>query len=227
MPFLRLGEHAGKELLGNVAFQQPVPILAEHRRHPHPIIHSQADEPAEQQVVIQLLHQHPLASNRVQHLQQQRPQQLLRWDRRPPHPRIQAFEGCRKLHQRLIDHGPDGTKRMALGYPLLQRNVAEHRSLLPVVSTHLSTSRNTVIYRDPGVFQQLARRTMTASSLRGNRTSGLRREQSGPTAAARHIPYPAIRSHGQPLSSKTPPQQEPPIGFGPHRTCKGPNARSQ
>src|SRR3954452_11227366 len=31
-----------------------------------------------------------------------------------------------------------------------------------------------------------------------------------------------IRSHGQPWTYA---QQEPPLGFGPHRTCKGPNAR--
>ena len=37
-------------------------------------------EPPEQQVVIELFHQQPLASHRVQHLQQQRPQQLLRRD---------------------------------------------------------------------------------------------------------------------------------------------------
>jgi hypothetical protein len=31
------------------------------------------DEPAEQQVVFELLHQHPLTADRVEHLQQERP----------------------------------------------------------------------------------------------------------------------------------------------------------
>jgi len=39
-----------------------------------------------------------------------------------------------------IDHGPEWPQRMILRHPLLQRNVAEHRPLAPVVSTHLFAS---------------------------------------------------------------------------------------
>ena len=83
---------AGRTAPRTSAVQQPVPILGEHRRVPDRVIHVQADKPAEQQVVVQLLHQHPLAANRVQHLQQQGPQQLLRRNRRPPDRRVHARE---------------------------------------------------------------------------------------------------------------------------------------
>jgi hypothetical protein len=62
----RLIEHLHEELLRDVALQQPVPILAEHRRNPYWLVHVQPHEPAEQQIVFQLLHQHPLAANRME-----------------------------------------------------------------------------------------------------------------------------------------------------------------
>ena len=43
----------------------------------------QPDEPAKQQIVVELLHQLALRAHRVESLQQQRPQQLLRRDRGP------------------------------------------------------------------------------------------------------------------------------------------------
>ena len=63
-------------------------FLRERRRRPHRVVHRQADKPAEQQVVVQLLHQQPLAPHGVEHLQQQRAQQLLRRDRRPTRLRV-------------------------------------------------------------------------------------------------------------------------------------------
>ena len=48
-----------------------------------------ADEPPEQQVVVQLFHQHAFAANRVQHVQQKRPQKL----------RVQSVELRRQLFQ--------------------------------------------------------------------------------------------------------------------------------
>jgi hypothetical protein len=46
------------------------------------IVHVQAYEPAEQQTVVELLDQDPMAAHEVQHLKQQRPQEFLscyRW----------------------------------------------------------------------------------------------------------------------------------------------------
>ena len=64
----RLLQYLPEELLGYVAPQQPLPILAEHCWHPHRLVHVQPHEPAEQQIVLQLLHQLPLAPDRIQYL---------------------------------------------------------------------------------------------------------------------------------------------------------------
>jgi len=59
---------------------------------PDGVVHVQTHEPTEQQVIVELFHQQPLAAHRVQRLQQERSQQLLRRDRRPPGFRIQLEE---------------------------------------------------------------------------------------------------------------------------------------
>ena len=70
----------------DVAREQSVAVLAERRVVPHRIVHRQADKPTKQSVVGNLLHQHALAANRIQHLQQQRANQLLGRDARPAAP---------------------------------------------------------------------------------------------------------------------------------------------
>ena len=64
----RLSFDLFEERLGHFLIQQPIPILAVHGRVPHPVIDLQAYEPAEQQVVIELLHEQVLAADRVEHL---------------------------------------------------------------------------------------------------------------------------------------------------------------
>jgi hypothetical protein len=66
-----------QELVRHFRFQQPVAVVREHRRMPDLSIDRQADEPAEQQIVVDLLHQHPLGTHREERLQQRRPQQHL------------------------------------------------------------------------------------------------------------------------------------------------------
>jgi hypothetical protein len=77
----RLRQHAPEELLRYLLVQQPVPVLAEYRVIPHRFIQLQPHKPPEQQVVVHLFHQHPLAANRVEDLQQYCTQQSLRGDR--------------------------------------------------------------------------------------------------------------------------------------------------
>jgi hypothetical protein len=50
------------------------------------VLDGQADEPAEQQVVLDLLDELPLAAHAVEHLQQHRAHELLRRDARDGHP---------------------------------------------------------------------------------------------------------------------------------------------
>lgn len=54
---LGLRQHRSKELRRDVALQQPVAIFGEHRMVLGRVIDADADEPAEQKVVFQPLHQ--------------------------------------------------------------------------------------------------------------------------------------------------------------------------
>ena len=126
-------------MLSDLALQQPFPILGEHRRAEHLIVQLQAHEPAVEQVVVDLLDQLALAPDRVQHLQQQRPQQLLRRDRRSADPfGVDTIEALRQLLQRRVHQSPDRSKRMVLGNPGLQRYVAEDPTLERLRSSHIS-----------------------------------------------------------------------------------------
>src|SRR5579871_329891 len=52
---LRQVQNRDKELVRDIAIEQPIPVFAECRRVPHRIIDRHADEPTEQQVVVDLL----------------------------------------------------------------------------------------------------------------------------------------------------------------------------
>ena len=106
------------------------------RRRPDRVVHAEPHEPAKQQVVIQLLHQLPLAADRVQGLQQQGPQQLLRRNRRPAEVRVQRAEPRRDPLQGAVRDLADRRAADDPRHALLQRDVAEHRSWLLVGSTH-------------------------------------------------------------------------------------------
>src|SRR5512147_3322560 len=47
-------EHGGEELARDLAAQQPVSVLGEHADVPHLLVNAETDEPAEQQIVIEL-----------------------------------------------------------------------------------------------------------------------------------------------------------------------------
>lgn len=52
--------------------EQAIAVLGEDRWHPHGIVRREPDKPAVEQIVIQLLHELPLAANGVEDLQQAR-----------------------------------------------------------------------------------------------------------------------------------------------------------
>jgi hypothetical protein len=52
---LRQVQNAGHELTGNIAVQQTVPVSC-RKLIPDQVVHRQADEPAEQKIVLELLH---------------------------------------------------------------------------------------------------------------------------------------------------------------------------
>ena len=136
----RLREDGGEERLRDLAFEQAIAILREHGGDPHGVIDAEADEPAEQQIVVELLHELALAPHRVEHLKQERAEQLLRRDRRAAPVGVEGVEPRRERDQRAVDHRAHGTQRMVGGNALLQRDVAEHRHLLPLGAPHETRS---------------------------------------------------------------------------------------
>ncbi len=71
--FARMLHELGKELPRHVCFKQPIAVLREHRWNPHRLVHAETDEPAVEQVVVELLHQLPLRADGIERLQQKRP----------------------------------------------------------------------------------------------------------------------------------------------------------
>ena len=69
---LLMFEQLGHELLVHIAFLKTFPVLGEHGRVPDRIVRREANEPAKQQIVVELLHQLALGANRIEHLQNQR-----------------------------------------------------------------------------------------------------------------------------------------------------------
>ena len=133
---LGLAQHRLEELRGDLALQEPVAVLGEHRHVPDRRVHRQADEPAEQQVVVQLLHELALRAHRIESLQQQRPQQLLGRDRRPAVVGIELVEGWRQDAQRLVHQRLDRPQRVILGHPRLAAHIAEQALGPNVVTPH-------------------------------------------------------------------------------------------
>jgi hypothetical protein len=84
LPNLRVVEHGRQELSRDLALEQPVAVGRERGRVPDQIGDPEPDQPAEQKVIVQLLHQQPLRANRVERLQQQRPHQPLGRNRGRP-----------------------------------------------------------------------------------------------------------------------------------------------
>jgi hypothetical protein len=132
----RLGEDPIKERGGDVTLQQPVSILAEGRGRPNRVIHPEADKPAVQHAVVNLLHQEPLAAHGIERLNQQGPQQLLGRNRRPADSRVHLREPGRQRLEDLVRHATDRAQRMILTHALLGRQITEHATGLIVGSTH-------------------------------------------------------------------------------------------
>ena len=87
-----MSQHRRHELRCNLRIEQPISVLREHGHVPHRIIDPEPHEPAEQQIIVELLHQLPLGAHREERLQQRGAQELLRRDRRPPVRGIEAGE---------------------------------------------------------------------------------------------------------------------------------------
>ena len=119
------GQHRRHERRRDVAFQQPVAIFAEHRGHPDRIVHRKSDEPPEQEVVVELLHQLPLRADGVEGLQQQRAQQLLGRDRGAAVLGVEFGEPRVECGQGVVGQRADHAQRVGLGDPALRSDITE------------------------------------------------------------------------------------------------------
>jgi hypothetical protein len=126
-----------EKLRGDFRLQKPVTVLGERTRIPHGIVRVQAHKPLVKAVELHLLHQKPFRADRIKRLQQQRPQQPFRRDRRASFPRVKPLELRRQLQKRVVHNLSDQTQRMLRMYPALDINVAEKFFVLPVFSAHV------------------------------------------------------------------------------------------
>jgi hypothetical protein len=131
-----LAQHGGQEFGGDLALQQPVAVLCEARMVTHRIVDPDADEPAEQQIEFDPLHQLALRTHRIERQQQHRPQQLLRWNRRPPQAGIERRELARQCRQGGVRDLANRPQRMIRPNSVLQVYIAEKTAANFVVAAH-------------------------------------------------------------------------------------------
>jgi hypothetical protein len=120
----------------DVAPEQPVAVLGEHGHVPDRIVDPEPGEPAEQQVVVELLHQLALGADRIERLEQECPEQLLGRARRPADRRLQPGELRREIGERGIDQGQDAPARMISRDPGLAAHIREQAVRPEITTTH-------------------------------------------------------------------------------------------
>ena len=120
---LRMVQKLGHELGKHLAVLQPIAVLCESGRVPDRVVGRKPHEPAVQQIVVQLLHQLAFRADAVEHLKQQRAQQLLRRNRRTAFARVQLPQATVQLAQHIAHKYPDLPQRMIRRHPRLGRDV--------------------------------------------------------------------------------------------------------
>jgi hypothetical protein len=135
---LRSGHQLLQERPHDLVIEEPLAVFGEGGGMPDRIIRTEAHEPAEQQVVVQLLQQQPLRANPVERLQQRGQQELLRRHRGPAFCGIQLTEGGIEAIKGLIGQFPDPPERMTVRDPILNRHVGEQGAAALPLTSHLS-----------------------------------------------------------------------------------------
>jgi hypothetical protein len=103
------------DAIEQIAVLQSLAILRTGRRVSHHIVRRQSDEPAGQQIVVQLLHQLPCTPYTIKHVQQQHAQQLFRRDRRTPRRGIQYAKIVVEIAEDFAHQRAYGPVRMLVG----------------------------------------------------------------------------------------------------------------
>src|SRR5215475_10109283 len=132
---LRMLHERGQKLPCHVCFKQPIAVLREHCRNPYRLVHAETNEPAVEQVVVELLHQLPLRADGIERLQQERPQQSLRRDRRPAAVRVRPAKIAVERRQHLVHDRPHQPQRVFGWDALLKVNIGKQFTRRPLVQT--------------------------------------------------------------------------------------------
>jgi len=128
---------------------------------PHRLIQVRPHKPAKQNAVGDLFDQQPLAAYRIHHLQQLRPLQFLRWNRRPARRGIRRIKPFRQVPKRQACHGTNRLQRIVPPYSPFGRKVAEHVRLLMILPRrHIRRSVDFVGNPFRWVFPQPVRRDL-------------------------------------------------------------------
>lgn len=128
----------------DIVREHPVAVLVEHRAVPHGTVHRPADKSTKRHVVGDLLHRHALASNRIQHLRQQRTNQFLGRNARPAAFRV-ALVHARKCTDhtfaRVVQSDENRPQRMTGRHEVIELGRREHRFGVAVSAMHCSGVR--------------------------------------------------------------------------------------
>jgi len=149
-----------EETLRDLVVEQTVSVERERRVVPYRIIDVQPDEPAEQQVVVELLHEQPLAANAVDHLQQRSPEQSFGRDRGSTDLRVARLEHRVEVPEQPVDELAQGPDRVVLGHPVLDRDLSKHSKLLHVRTAHRRI-RSKSISSDHRTMRNFVRQTFS------------------------------------------------------------------
>lgn len=127
LPSTLSSERYAKELASDVVREKALAVLREDRRNEALLDHVHVHEPAEEQVVVELLAELTLASDRVESHQQRRLEQSLGRDGRSPDLGIHRAEHGRELAERGVRQLLDRPKRVVRWYPGFRRHEHQHR----------------------------------------------------------------------------------------------------
>jgi len=135
---MRIGtpHHRVEELAGHVVLQHALTVLGKAGAIKAGLDHVHAQEPAEQEVVLQLLTERLLAADRIQTDQQRGLQQPLGWDGWPTVLGVHGIQQRRQLRQRRIGHVLDSAQRVVKRNPRLHVDKREHAHLRVLSSAH-------------------------------------------------------------------------------------------
>jgi hypothetical protein len=122
---VRMMQQRFHEASEQIAVLQSLTILRQRRRIPHRVVRRTPDEPAGQQMVVQLLHQVPLTPYAVAYWQEQRAQQLFGRDRWTPRRGIQCADIAVQLTEHLAHQLASSPERVSCRDPLFRREIRQ------------------------------------------------------------------------------------------------------